>query len=62
MRTTGILGLVLACSLMSGCASLVSNAASGLADSLTSGILNNDDPGCRIGAGCDQPPRNALRC
>jgi hypothetical protein len=44
MRTTGILGLVLACSLMSGCASLVSNAASGLADSLTSGILNNDDP------------------
>jgi hypothetical protein len=29
---------------MSGCASLVSNAASGLADSLSSGVLNNDDP------------------
>ena len=44
MRTTGILGLLLAGALMSGCASLVSNAASGLADSLSSGILNNDDP------------------
>ncbi len=44
MRTTGILGLVLAGALLSGCASLVSNAASGLADSLSSGILNNDDP------------------
>ncbi len=44
MRTSGILGLVLASALMSGCASLVSNAASGLADSLSSGILNNDDP------------------
>ena len=44
MRSTGILGLILACTLTSGCASLVSNAASGLADSLTSGILNNDDP------------------
>jgi hypothetical protein len=28
----------------SGCASLMSNAASGLADSLSSGILNHDDP------------------
>ncbi len=44
MRTTGILVLALAGALMSGCASLVSNAASGLADSLSSGILNNDDP------------------
>ncbi len=44
MRTAGILGLVMAGALMSGCASLVSNAASGLADSLSSGILNNDDP------------------
>ena len=44
MRSTGIWGLILACALTSGRASLVSNAASGLADSLTSGILNNDDP------------------
>lgn len=44
MRTTGILVVVMAGALMSGCATLVSNAASGLADSLSSGILNNDDP------------------
>ena len=44
MKAAGILGLVVASALLSGCASLVSNAASGLADSLSSGILNNDDP------------------
>ena len=44
MRSTGILGLLLACSLTSGCASLVSNAASGLAENLTTAILNHDDP------------------
>ena len=44
MRKTSISALIVTCAFMSGCASLVSNAASGLADSLTSGILNNDDP------------------
>jgi len=44
--TARILGLVTvsAAMLTSGCASLVSNAASGLADNLTTAILNQDDP------------------
>lgn len=38
------LWLLLAGSALSGCASLISNAANGLADSLSSAILNQDDP------------------
>ncbi|MDH3339614.1 MAG: TRAP transporter TatT component family protein [Gammaproteobacteria bacterium] len=36
--------VIIAASMLSGCASLISNAASGLADNLTSAILNQDDP------------------
>ncbi len=36
--------LFITASTLSGCASLISNAASGLADNLTSAILNQDDP------------------
>jgi hypothetical protein len=39
-----ILLLVSTATLSSGCAALVSNAASGLADNLSSAILNQDDP------------------
>ena len=44
MRITGVLLLGFVCASMSGCASLVSNAASGLADNLTVAILSHDDP------------------
>ena len=44
MRDTGILGLIIACAFLGGCASLVSNATSGLADNLSTAILNHDDP------------------
>jgi hypothetical protein len=38
-------GLILAgCIVMSGCASLISNAASGLADNLSTAVLNQNDP------------------
>lgn len=43
-RRISVLLLLLAASLLSGCASLISNAASGLADNLSSAILNQDDP------------------
>jgi len=36
--------LVLACGSLSGCASLLSSAAAGLADNLSTAILNQDDP------------------
>lgn len=39
-----VFSILLAACLSSGCASLVSNAASGLADNLTTAILNHDDP------------------
>ncbi len=42
-RITAALVLI-AASTLSGCASLISNAASGLADNLSSAILNQDDP------------------
>lgn len=44
MNKAGMVWLILASSMASGCASLVSNAASGLADNLTTAILNHDDP------------------
>lgn len=44
MRDTSILGLIIACAFLGGCASLVSNATSGLADNLSTAILNHDDP------------------
>ena len=44
MRIFRVLALAAVFALTSGCASLMSNAASGLADSLSSGILNHDDP------------------
>ena len=43
-RRISSLALLLAVSMLSGCASLMSNAASGLADNLSSAILNQDDP------------------
>ena len=42
-RSTAVVVLVVATTL-SGCASLISNATSGLADDLSSAILNQDDP------------------
>ena len=43
-RQISSLALLLAVSMLSGCASLMSNAASGLADNLSSAIFNQDDP------------------
>jgi hypothetical protein len=43
-RRISSLALLLAVSVLSGCASLMSNAASGLADNLSSAIFNQDDP------------------
>ena len=43
-RRISSLALLLAVFALSGCASLISNAASGLADNLSSAILNQDDP------------------
>ena len=39
-----LLFLASACLLLSGCATLMSSAASGLADNLSSAVLNHDDP------------------
>ena len=36
--------IIAACLMMSGCASLMSSAASGLADDLSAAVLNQDDP------------------
>jgi tetratricopeptide (TPR) repeat protein len=44
MRLTCIFSLIVACASLSGCASLISNATSGLAENLTTAILNHDDP------------------
>mgnify|MGYP001819644150 FL=1 len=44
MTLVRVLPILLAVCLSSGCASLVSNAASGLSDNLTTAILNHDDP------------------
>jgi hypothetical protein len=43
-RRISSLAPLLAVFALSGCASLISNAASGLADNLSSAILNQDDP------------------
>ncbi len=44
IRTYSILALAVAAPLLGGCATLVSSAASGLADNLNSAVLNLDDP------------------
>jgi len=44
MKIAGVLWLVMSGLLVSGCASLMSNAASDLADNLSSAMLNQDDP------------------
>lgn len=44
MCKAGIIWLTLVCSMASGCASLVSDAASGFADNISTAILNHDDP------------------
>ncbi len=43
-RYLGIAAVLLAVPVIGGCASLVSNAASGFADNLSSAVLNHDDP------------------
>ncbi len=44
MRLAGVWLLLSTCLLTSGCAALVSNAASGLSSNLSAAILNHDDP------------------
>ncbi len=44
IRTNSILALAAAVPLLGGCSTLVSSAASGLADNLNSAVLNLDDP------------------
>jgi len=41
---SGVLVLVTLCLMISGCASLMSSAASGLADNLSAAVLNQNDP------------------
>jgi hypothetical protein len=44
MRDTNVFGMIIACAMLGGCASFVSNATSGLASNLSTAILNHDDP------------------